>query len=131
MKQSRKVMAISNMDVMSWLIGDILVPIKKNRVDLQGHWLDIELEIKYSNSCYIFNHLEKNLVVAGPNILRVLRLVHDLDFRGKEEELSRLKMECLASLKMFGWIQSMTSVRLTGEERDSLLLTFKVLSIHK
>merc|ERR1719427_218227 len=44
---------------------------------------------------------------------------------GKEEDQSRLKMECLGSWELFGWIQSMASVRLTGGERDSLLLAFK------
>ena len=37
----------------------------------------------------------------------------------------RLKLECVASWRLFGWVQSMASVRLTGGERDSLLLAFK------
>jgi len=82
--------------------------------------------VEHSLSCYFFNTGEKNLVVAGANVLRVFRFIPDLDTaRGKEEEHSRLKMECMASWEMFGWIQSIASVRLTGGERDSLLLTFK------
>jgi cleavage and polyadenylation specificity factor subunit 1 len=86
--------------------------------------------VEHSTSCYFYHAGEKNLVVAGANVLRVFRFVPDLDTRGKEEEQSRLKMECVASWEMFGWIQSLASVRLTGAERDSLLLTFKVRSIH-
>ena len=87
--------------------------------------------VEHSTSCYFYHAGEKNLVVAGANVLRVFRIVPDLDTRGKEEEeQSRLKMECVASWEMFGWIQSLASVRLTGAERDSLLLTFKVSSIH-
>eukprot|EP00092_Neocalanus_flemingeri_P020040 GFUD01021700.1.p1 GENE.GFUD01021700.1~~GFUD01021700.1.p1 ORF type:complete len:1406 (+),score=514.90 GFUD01021700.1:53-4270(+) len=81
--------------------------------------------VEHSLSCNFFHTGEKNLVVAGANVLRVFRLVPDLDSRGKEEDQSRLKMECVASWELFGWIQSMASVRLTGGERDSLLLTFK------
>ena len=85
--------------------------------------------VEHSLSCHFFNAGEKNLVVAGANLLRVFRFVPDLDVRsGKEEEQGRLKMECFASWEMFGWIQSMASVRLTGGERDALLLTFKVMS---
>ena len=83
--------------------------------------------VEHSLSCYFFNTGEKNLVVAGANVLRVFRFIPDLDTnRGKEEEQGRLKMECMASWEMFGWIQSIASVRLAGGERDSLLLTFKV-----
>ena len=82
--------------------------------------------VEHSLSCNFFNTGEKNLVVAGANMLRVFRFIPDLDTKVKEEEQSRLKMECMASWEMFGWIQSMASVRLTGGERDSLLLTFKV-----
>ena len=88
--------------------------------------------VEHSLSCNFFNSSEKNLVVAGANVLRVFRLVPDLEAKDKgggqdggQEVDSRLKMECLGSWELFGWIQSMASARLTGSERDTLLLTFK------
>ena len=86
--------------------------------------------VEHSLSCNFFHSGEKNLVVAGANVLRVFRFVPDLEGRSKEEDQNRLKMECLASWELFGWIQSIASVRLTGGERDSLLLTFKVTIGH-
>ena len=50
------------------------------------------------------------------------------DGAGKEEEGGeppRLKLECVASWRLFGWVQSIASVRLAGADRDSLLLAFK------
>ena len=80
-------------------------------------------------SCNFFNSSEKNLVVTGANVLKVFRLVPDLEAREKEEkeerDEGRLKMECLASWELFGWIQSIACARLTGSDRDTLLLTFK------
>ena len=80
--------------------------------------------VEHCLSCYFFNSQEKNLVVAGANVLRVFRLVPDLTTK-TQEDVSKLKMECLASWELFGWVQSMASTRLTGSERDTLLLTFK------
>ena len=80
-------------------------------------------------SCNFFNFSEKSLVVTGANVLKVFRLVPDLEAREKEEkeerDEGRLKMECLASWELFGWIQSIACARLTGSDRDTLLLTFK------
>ena len=84
--------------------------------------------VEHSLSCFFFNTSEKNLVVAGANVLRVFRLVPDLENKNnvdQEQESNRLKMECLASWELFGWVQSITCARLTGSERDTLLLTFK------
>ena len=80
--------------------------------------------VEHCLSCYFFNSQEKNLVVAGANVLRVFRLVPDLTTK-TQVDVSKLKMECLASWELFGWVQSMASTRLTGSERDTLLLTFK------
>ena len=79
--------------------------------------------VEHCLSCYFFNSEEKNLVVAGANVLRVYRLVPD--HTKNQEDVSKLKMECLASWELFGWVQSVSSARLTGSERDTLLLTFK------
>ena len=40
--------------------------------------------VEHSLSCYFFNSSEKNLVVAGANVLRVFRLVPDLENKDKE-----------------------------------------------
>ena len=83
--------------------------------------------VEHSLSCNFFNSSEKNLVVAGANVLRVFRLVPDLEAKDKgggqdggQEADSRLKMECLGSWELFGWIQSMASARLTGSEASSV-----------
>ena len=87
--------------------------------------------VEHSLSCYFFNSSERNLVVAGANVLKVFRLVPDVDTKtetsdnNEDGNTNRLKMECLASWEMFGWVQSMASARLTGSDRDTLLLTFK------
>ena len=50
----------------------------------------------------------------------------------QKEDGPRLKLECVGQWSLHGWIQSIAAVRLTGAERDTLLLTFKVrLSILK
>ena len=72
--------------------------------------------VEHSLSCFFFNTSEKNLVVAGANVLRVFRLVPDLENKNnvdQEQESNRLKMECLASWELFGWVQSITCARLT------------------
>ena len=74
--------------------------------------------VEHSLSCNFFNNSEKNLVVAGANVLRVFRLVPDLetksgndDNNGGEVDQSRLKMECVGSWELFGWVQSLASAR--------------------
>ena len=73
--------------------------------------------VEHSLSCNFFNNSEKNLVVAGANVLRVFRLVPDLetksgnDDNGGDIDQSRLKMECVGSWELFGWVQSMESAR--------------------
>ena len=50
------------------------------------------------------------------------------DGAGEEEEGGEppcLKLECVASWRLFSWVQSIASVRLAGADRDSLLLAFK------
>lgn len=71
-------------------------------------------------------------MVAGADMLRVFQLVPDqIETKsegGDDDEQSstpRLKLECVATWRLFGWVQSIGCVRLTGGERDSLLLAFK------
>jgi hypothetical protein len=44
----------------------------------------------------------------------------------QKEDGHRLKLECVGQWSLHGWVQSLAAVRLTGAERDTLLLTFKV-----
>ena len=61
--------------------------------------------VEHSLSCHFFNAGEKNLVVAGANLLRVFRFVPDLDVRsGKEEEQGRLKMGVFCQLGGDVWL---------------------------
>ena len=61
--------------------------------------------VEHSLACNFFSRAEQNLVVAGANVLRVYRLVPDLDKEQTQEEEGRLKLECLASWQLFGWVQ--------------------------
>lgn len=82
--------------------------------------------VEHSISCSFFHIREKNLVVAGANVLRVFQMVPDLDnFKREEGGSPKLKLECVGTWSLFGYVQSIQSVRLTGAERDSLLLSFK------
>lgn len=44
--------------------------------------------VEHAISCYFFNKVEKCLVTAGANILKVFRLVPDVDPRSKAERYS-------------------------------------------
>ena len=88
--------------------------------------------ITFSLSCSFFHLGEKNLVVAGADVLRVFQMVPEvtsntcrlcrlsqdqlLDFFSLPKAMSepssegegvepRLKLECVASWKLFGWVQ--------------------------
>ncbi|CAG0890026.1 unnamed protein product [Darwinula stevensoni] len=82
--------------------------------------------IEHSLYCYFFNSVERNLVVAGANALRVFRLIPDtiLPQTGPSAEVPKLKLECLATFSLFGDIMSMQSVRLSSSSRDALVLGF-------
>ncbi|XP_039280662.1 cleavage and polyadenylation specificity factor subunit 1 isoform X2 [Nilaparvata lugens] len=87
--------------------------------------------IEHAITCYFFNRVERSLVVAGANVLRVFRLIPDVDInkksRYKYTELNppKMKLECLASYQLFGNVMSMQPVSLPGSQRDSLLISFK------
>ena len=71
--------------------------------------------LEHSLSYNFSNNAEKHLVVAGANVLRVFKLVPDLEVKsgtddnGGDIDQSRLKMECVGSWEFFGWVQSMAS----------------------
>lgn len=85
--------------------------------------------VEHAISCYFFNKVEKCLVTAGTNILKVYRLVPDVDTRSRSERYSEFhppksKLECMAQYTLFGNIMSIQSVSLTSFQRDALLLGF-------
>ncbi|XP_015609072.1 cleavage and polyadenylation specificity factor subunit 1 [Cephus cinctus] len=85
--------------------------------------------VEHAITCYFFNRIEKCLVVAGANIIRVFRLIPDVDTTKREKytELRppKMKLECLAQYTLHGNIMSMQPVHLIGSPRDSLLLSFR------
>lgn len=85
--------------------------------------------VEHAITCYFFNRTEKCLVVAGANIIRVFRLIPDVDITKKEKYTEsrppKMKLECLAQYTLHGNVMSMQAVTLVGSQRDSLLLSFR------
>ncbi|XP_012228183.1 cleavage and polyadenylation specificity factor subunit 1 isoform X1 [Linepithema humile] len=85
--------------------------------------------VEHAITCYFFNRTEKCLVVAGANIIRVFRLIPDVDMTRKEKYTEirppKMKLECLAQYTLHGNVMSMQAVHLIGSQRDSLLLSFR------
>ncbi|XP_030753926.1 cleavage and polyadenylation specificity factor subunit 1 [Sitophilus oryzae] len=85
--------------------------------------------VEHAISCFFFNKTEKSLVTAGANILKVFRLIPDVEAKSKHEKYSEFfppksKLECVAQYQLFGNIVSLQSVTLANSARDSLLLAF-------
>jgi len=78
--------------------------------------------VEHSIYASFYRSEERNLVVAGANVLKIFQLIPE---NNKKEASPRLKLECMGQWTLHGWIQSMAVVRLVGADRDSLLLTFK------
>ncbi|XP_066599377.1 cleavage and polyadenylation specificity factor subunit 1 [Prorops nasuta] len=85
--------------------------------------------VEHAITCYFFNRSEKCLVVSGANVIRVFRLIPDIDMTRKEKYTDsrppKMKLECLAQYTLHGNIMSIQSVSLIGSQRDSLLLSFR------
>lgn len=85
--------------------------------------------VEHAITCYFFNRSEKCLVVAGANIIRVFRLIPDVDITKKEKYTEsrppKMKLECLSQYTLHGNVMSMQAVTLVGSQRDSLLLSFR------
>ncbi|XP_015127450.1 cleavage and polyadenylation specificity factor subunit 1 [Diachasma alloeum] len=85
--------------------------------------------VEHAITCYFFNRREKCLVVAGANVIRVFRLIPDVDASRKEkftdQRPPKMKLECLSQYTVHGNIMSMQAVSLIGSQRDSLLLSFR------
>ncbi|KAJ8942078.1 hypothetical protein NQ318_004103 [Aromia moschata] len=85
--------------------------------------------VEHAISCYFFNKVERCLVTAGANILKVFRLVPDVDAKSRTERYSEFyppksKLECIAQYQLFGNIMSIETVSLANSQRDALLLAF-------
>ncbi|KAL1516840.1 hypothetical protein ABEB36_000686 [Hypothenemus hampei] len=85
--------------------------------------------IEHAISCFFFNKTEKNLITVGANILKVFRLIPDVDQKSRHEKYSEFfppksKLECLAQYQLFGNIMALQRVTLANSPRDSLLLGF-------
>ncbi|KAK7505375.1 hypothetical protein BaRGS_00003537 [Batillaria attramentaria] len=87
--------------------------------------------IEHCVECNFFNLWETNLVIAGVNQLSVYRLNSEPEKQtsadGGEKssaETSKTRLECLKTFSLFGNIMSMKTVKLTGAQRDALLLSF-------
>ncbi|KAJ8922194.1 hypothetical protein NQ315_004131 [Exocentrus adspersus] len=85
--------------------------------------------VEHAISCFFFNKVEKCLVTAGANILKVFRLIPDIDPKARSERYSEFyppksKLECMAQYQLFGNVMSIQSVSLANSQRDALLLAF-------
>nr|CAD7202674.1 unnamed protein product [Timema douglasi] len=85
--------------------------------------------VEHALSCNFFHRAEKSLIVAGANVIRVFRLIPDVDPNKKERFADnrppKMKLECLATYTLFGNVMSMQAVSLAGSQRDSLLISFR------
>ncbi|XP_014260039.1 cleavage and polyadenylation specificity factor subunit 1 [Cimex lectularius] len=85
--------------------------------------------IEHAITCYFFNRIEKSLVVAGANVIRVFRFMPEIDIHKRhtytEKNPPKMRLECVASYTLFGNVMSMQCVSFIGSQRDSLLLSFK------
>lgn len=86
--------------------------------------------VEHTICCHFFSRREKNLVVAGANIIRVFRLIPDIDPQKRDIDLinnrpPRMKLECLAQYSLHGNVMSMQAVQLVGSPREALLLSFR------
>lgn len=88
--------------------------------------------VEHSIYCRFYGGQEKNLVVAGANVLRVFRLIPSTDEKGIKKEAGepndgqppKMKLECLASYTLFGNVMSIGAVSLPGSQQDTILMSF-------
>jgi cleavage and polyadenylation specificity factor subunit 1 len=85
--------------------------------------------VEHSIYCRFYGGREKNLVVAGANVLRVFRLIPNTDEKILKKETSdgqppKMKLECLASYTLFGNVMSIASVSLPGSQQDTIRMSF-------
>ncbi|XP_063911072.1 cleavage and polyadenylation specificity factor subunit 1 [Zophobas morio] len=86
--------------------------------------------VEHALACHFFSKSEKSLVTAGANIIKVFRLIPDVDGKARIDKYTEMnppksKLECVAQYVLFGNIMSMQTVNLANSPRDALLLAFK------
>lgn len=77
--------------------------------------------IEHSLYGNFFGPWEKNLLVAGANVLRVFRLMPESN---ENPSAPKMRLECLASFSLHGEIMGLEKVTLPGSARDTFLLSF-------
>ncbi|KAF0313007.1 Cleavage and polyadenylation specificity factor subunit 1 [Amphibalanus amphitrite] len=82
--------------------------------------------IELSLYCNLMGQGDKQLVVAGSNMLKVFRLVPETEELQSTEkgECPKTRLECLLSFPLFGRVAALASALLPGSRRDSLLVGF-------
>ena len=88
--------------------------------------------VEHSVYANFFGYDEKNLVIAGANILRVFRLVPDetdalnlpIDSLGNVSRPPKMRLECMASFTLNGTIMGLEKVTLPGAVRDTFIMSF-------
>lgn len=85
--------------------------------------------VEHSIQARFFGPWENNLIIAGTNSLRVFRLVPDLEGQVIGADRPKMKLECLATFKLFGEIMGLEKVTLPGSIRDTILVSFQEAKI--
>ena len=94
--------------------------------------------IEHCVCCHFVDANQKNLVVAGTNLLQVYRLSSDAEVVDQRDSVAaksqdktqdtvrsrRIRLEFVCSFQLYGNILSVASVRLAGAALDSLLISF-------
>lgn len=84
--------------------------------------------VEHAISCNFFSKNERSLVLAGANIIKVFKLIPDIEAKSKEKVSDiyppKSKLECVAQFNVFGNVMSVESVNLANSPRDALLLAF-------
>lgn len=85
--------------------------------------------VEHAIYCRFYGGQEKNLVIAGANVLRIFRLIPNTDEKMLKKEMSdglpsKMKLECLASYNLFGKVMSIAAVSLPGSSQDTILMSF-------
>ena len=92
--------------------------------------------VEHSVEAHFFGNWEKNLVIAGANVLRVFRLVPDeadssgvvINEQTGEVRVNgrpvKMRMECMASFTLDGEICDLEKVTLPNSSRDTFLMSF-------
>ncbi|XP_048576873.1 cleavage and polyadenylation specificity factor subunit 1 isoform X2 [Nematostella vectensis] len=84
--------------------------------------------VEFCVNCHFYSARESNLVVAGTTEVRVFRLCYQQEDSSSAESggssLKR-KLELVGQHSLFGNIESLHAIRLAGNTRDSLLMSFK------